>query len=257
MAVSMDVILVLGVDEYLKNNPQGKINGTKPDRAKIKEEVVNQTRLIIDMQNTLLAKGNRMKVPDRLQNIQIARIIKLVEPVERISCSETSHEDDLDLLGVYQESGKNEGIYDASDTALNQLIANYNYAAEEKDEKAVRHYLKRDLEPKKRCMDPDLIPVRNGIFDYKNKVLLPFSKDKIFLSKSNVAYNPNAKNITIHNPEDGTDWDVESWIASLSNDPEIVLLLWQILGAINRPFVSWDKSAWFYSTEGWGAYSHR
>lgn len=115
--------------------------------------------------------------------------------MERISCSETSHEDDLDPLGVYQESGKNEGTYDTSDTALNQLIADCNYAAEKKDEKA-------------------------------------------------------ARNVIIHNPEDGTGWDVESWIAGLSNDPEIVLLLWQIWGAINRPFVSWDKSAWFYSTEG-------
>lgn len=250
MAVSMDVIYVQAVDEYLKNNPRGKMNGTKPDRAKIKEEVVNQTRLIIDMQNAVLSKTTRMKVPDRLQNIQIARIIELVEPVERISCSETSHEDDLDLLGVYQESGENEGIYDMSDTALNQLIADYNYAAEEKDEKAVRHYLKRDLKAKKRCMDPDLIPVNNGLFNYKTKQLEPFTPDKIFLSKSKVDYNPNARNVTIHNPEDGTDWDVESWIAGLSEDPETVVLLWEILGAINRPFVSWDKSAWFYSTEG-------
>lgn len=72
MAVSVDVILIQAVDEYIRNNPQDKINGTKPDRAKIKEEVLNQTQLIIDMQNVLLTKGTRMKVPDRLQNIQIA-----------------------------------------------------------------------------------------------------------------------------------------------------------------------------------------
>src|SRR5699024_9528971 len=33
-------------------------------------------------------------------------------------------------------------------------------------------------------------------------------------------------------------------------DPEIVDLLWQIVGATLRPYVSWNKSAWFYSTRG-------
>ena len=37
---------------------------------------------------------------------------------------------------------------------------------------------------------------------------------------------------------------------SLSDDPEIVNVLWQILGAIIRPNVAWDKSAWLYSTRG-------
>lgn len=250
MSAPMDVILIQAVDEWLQANPQGKMNGTIPDRPKIKSEILERTKLIISAQNLLLPKGDRTKAPNKLENIQIARIIKLVELVERISCSETSHEDELDLLGVYQESGENEGTYDASNTALNQLIAAYNYMAGERDEAAIRHYLKRDLDAKMRCMDPDLIPVNNGIFDYKNKVLLPFSPDKIFLTKSNVDYNPNAKNITIHNPDDGTDWAVESWVSGLSDDPEIVALLWEILGAINRPFISWDKSAWFYSAEG-------
>lgn len=253
MPVPMDVILVQAVDDWLQINPQGKMSGSSgpiPDRPKIKSNIVDQTRLIIDAQNALLPKGDRIKPPNKLENIQIARIIYKVERVERISCSETKHEDELDLLGVYQESGENEGTYDASNTALNQLIAEYNCMAGERDEDAVRHYLKRDLKAKMRCMNPDLIPVNNGIFDYKNKVLLPFSPDKIFLTKSSVDYNPNAQNITIRNPKDGTTWDLESWVAGLSDDPEIVNLLWEILGAINRPFVSWDKSAWFYSAEG-------
>lgn len=191
-----------------------------------------------------------MRVPDRLTNVQIARIIEKVELVERISCSENRHEEELDLLGVYQESGKNEGIYDTSDEALNHIIAEYNAAAVEKDEKEVRHFLKHSLEEKKRCMEPDLIAVNNGIFDYKNKVLLPFSRDKIFLSKSRVDYNANAQNITIYNPDDNSSWDLESWMQELSNDPEVVSLLWEVVGAINRPFVKWEKSAWFYSAEG-------
>ena len=78
----------------------------------------------------------------------------------------------------------------------------------------------------------------------------PFSEDKVFLSKSPISYNPNAANVNIHNPDDGTDWDVESWIGDLSDDPDIVKLLWEILGAIIRPLNRWNKSAWFVSENG-------
>ena len=54
----------------------------------------------------------------------------------------------------------------------------------------------------------------------------------------------------IHNDEDGTDWDVESWMMSLSDDLEVVQVLWECLGAIIRPNVPWNKSAWFYSESG-------
>ena len=36
----------------------------------------------------------------------------------------------------------------------------------------------------------------------------------------------------------------------LSDDPEVVHVLWQVLGAILRPNVAWDKSVWFYSESG-------
>ena len=78
----------------------------------------------------------------------------------------------------------------------------------------------------------------------------PFNEDLVYLSKSQVAYNPSAKNEIIHNDEDDTDWDVESWVNELSDDPEIVQSLWEILSAIVRPHVRWDKAAWLFSTKG-------
>ena len=42
MAVPMDDLLLSTVDDYLSQNPQGKMNGTFPNRAKIKEDIVNQ-----------------------------------------------------------------------------------------------------------------------------------------------------------------------------------------------------------------------
>jgi len=40
---------------------------------------------------------------------------------------------------------------------------------------------------------PTLVPVKNGILDIENIELLPFDKNKIFFSKLNAKYNPEAK----------------------------------------------------------------
>ena len=251
MAVPMDDLLLSTVDDYLSQNPQGKMNGTFPNRAKIKEDIVNQTRTAIEMQNALLSKGTKLRIPDRLANVQIARIIYKVELVAVISCEKRDVEESpFDLIGVYNDDGPNAGIYDTSDRTLNHLIFKYNGAATAKDLEEVRHFLRELLDRKRRCMDQDLIAVNNGIFNYKTKVLEPFDPDKVFLTKSRVDYNPNAQNVVIHNPDDNTDWDVESWMSGLSNDADIVELLWQILGAIIRPFVRWDQCAWLYSASG-------
>lgn len=104
-------------------------------------------------------------------------------------------------------------------------------------------YIMREEAPRvKRCSERNLIAVNNGIFDFDTKTLMPFTPDKVFTSKSRVDYNPNAKNVVIHNDEDGTDWDVESWMNTLSDDKGVVTIPWQILGAIIRPNVSWNKA---------------
>ena len=112
-------------------------------------------------------------------------------------------------------------------------------------------YIMREEAPRvKRCSERNLIAVNNGIFDFDTKTLMPFTPDKVFTSKSRVDYNPNAKNVVIHNDEDGTDWDVESWMNTLSDDKGVVTILWQILGAIIRPNVSWNQACFMYSESG-------
>ena len=79
---------------------------------------------------------------------------------------------------------------------------------------------------------------------------MPFSPDYVFLSKISVSYNPSARNVVIHNPNDGTDWDVEGWMQELFSDLELVDLMWYIIGAVVRSNVGWGHTAWFYSSSG-------
>jgi putative DNA primase/helicase len=195
-------------------------------------------------------KGDeRYKLLKTLHPVQIAMCIAKVNGAIRIATSGINADPDYDIVGVYQDRGTNEGIYVTSDDELRALARRYNPLINSRDFNEMMIAL-RDITPRKeRCTDPDLIAVNNGLFDYRNKMLLPFDPEYVFLSKSHVNFNINAQNPHITMP-DGVDWDVESWMNSLSDDPEVVQVLWEILGAIIRPNVSWNKSAWLYSENG-------
>ena len=216
----------------------------------IASAVMEEVTTAFAERNNPLDKPNRWKAPISLNHAQIADIILAKCHVIKIACSGLSANEELDILAFYREDGPNKGTYATDLSWLNsiarQLEPNVTTKVINEIIAALRSEAKR-VEP---CEDRDLIAVNNGVFDYETKDLLPFSPDMVFLTKSRVDYVPGAANPTIHNTDDNTDWDVESWMQELSDDPEIVNLLWEILGAVIRPCVRWNKSAWFYSETG-------
>lgn len=150
------------------------------------------------------------------------------------------------LFAVYNEKT---GLYHSDDIFLHKIINRLRPNSVEQERKEIYKALKMFAPIKPRNLNYDYVPVNNGIFDYKTKKLLPFTPDVVFLTKSKVDYKENAQNVVIENP-DGTTWDIESWIEELSDNPEIVNLLWQIIGANIRCEYPWGKSAWFHSPLG-------
>ena len=244
-----------------------------PNARQIERELIAATNSEIALENMCVSKipardasgniitdknGNPKLVPlrapwqplSRLCSQQLAQIVLFFNHVVRINTAELDTENEDDVLAIYSETGENAGIYDINESTLYRIVQQYDYQLEERKFKEV-YFMLQSLAPrKKRCCRRNLIADNNGIFDYDTKTLMPFDPDYIFLTKSHVDYNPNAVNVVIHNDKDGTDWDVESWVSELSDDPEIVELLWQMLGAIIRPFVRWNRSIWLYSTTG-------
>lgn len=154
------------------------------------------------------------------------------------------------LTYVYQTTGSATGTYAEIHTALGSVLRELRPNMSPRDIESLLENIRDKAPVKFVSTDPDLIAVNNGVFNYKTKTLQPFSPDLVFLAKSRVDYVPNPSNPVIHNLEDGTDWDVESWFKSLSDDPEVVDLLWKITGAVIRPHVRWNKSPWLYSEKG-------
>ena len=217
---------------------------------KISDEVTQDIEGYIVLENVSRGKGYGLKIPETLPHSVTADLMAAMFPIRCVACAGLEADEKFDLLCLYQTDGPDAGIYVEGDNALYRLAIRYNRQLTKAGFNEVCRRLRGTVPRVPRTMDPDLVAVNNGIFNFRTKELLPFSPDYVFLAKSHVDYDPDAVNVTIHNSVDGTDWDVESWIESLSDDWEIVELIWQIMSAIVRPFVRWDKSAWFYSEEG-------
>lgn len=221
-----------------------------PSPATINEGIIDTVATAIRMENAMREKGEKWRIPDRLIPNQIADIILRLYPVANIACMGTNGSSDYDLLAIYQTTGKNQGIYVSDEQYFKHIILQYCYSVTQREIEETMALLKTRAPRMTRCVDKDLIAVNNGIFNYDTKTLMPFDPNLVFIAKSKVDYNPTANNVIIHNKNDGTDWDVESWIEDIADDKEVAQLIWELLGAIIRSNVSWNKSAWFYSNTG-------
>lgn len=234
--------------EYLQNDIDCS---NPPTPEEIEQQLLEKTQNEFEMANLSTSeKARKLKIPKTLSFMQIANVMSAIYPICRLSCTGDNSDSDYDLLAIYQSEGENAGVYSTSEDYFRGLMYRFNYQLTSNDFKEVMTALRNKVPRKERCVNRDLIAVNNGIFNYKTKTLEPFTPDLVFLTKSKVNYNPAATNITIHNADDNTDWDIESWMNDLSDDPEIVNVLWEILGAIIRPNVRWNKSAWLYSETG-------
>ena len=227
--------------------------------SKIAKDLHIINNYTIDLRNSQVLMYKREKNPNKknlqqdekwtymngLTFYQVAYCIKTINNAVKIKTTQ-GNDVDTNLLGIYIPK---EGIYDTTSDSLEKLIIEYSNSANKKYREEVIEYLNKIVPVKEITKDQDLIAVNNGIFDYNKKVLLPFDKDYIFIAKSKVNYVENPENPIIEMP-DGEKWDVVSWVNDLTDDDETRNFLWEIASAIIRPNVSWNRSAWFFSTRG-------
>ena len=207
-------------------------------------------RLIAENANYNLKGTRAFQTLSALSPAVIADCMLHRNRIVRIMLSDKNTDPNYDVLAVYMDHGPDTGIYVTDEVSIRVLARAYNYSISPKELDHVIDMLKDNAPRIAVNTDRDLVAVNNGIFDYKTKTLLPFTPEVVFTAKSAVDYKENPVNPVIHNNADDTDWDIESWMADLNDDPEIVNLLWEIMSAIIRPNVAWDKTAWLLSEVG-------
>lgn len=197
---------------------------------------------------------------------QVAQVLLRLHHVKRITPNAKNTDREYDLLSMYVAEGTAEGTHTTSEDDIRTAARRYNTQLTLKEFNEVLAVLREDSPRVHKCTLRDLVPLANGAFFYghvdetveiagrqfrfKAKSLHPFDPDLVFTTKAAVAFNAAATNPIITHPTDG-DWDVESWLLDLfDQDDEMTELIWEIIGATLRPYVSWNKSAWFYSEQG-------
>lgn len=263
MRLTYNELIRSTTEEYLKGvDPSGS-----PEPAVIESELLEATNKAIEEYNMGPRDPNapdgaplkdaypEQKKPDeRIRKLkelvprQLALILKHVHHAKLISWSEDGGDGNYDI-GVYRYDGDSAGIYDTRGDNLERLIRRYDATISRRNVEEVVAIMRAECPVVSPCSDADLVAVNNGVYDYRNKLLLEFDPEFVFISKIETNYVEGAPNPVYRN-EDGTTWDVVSWMDSLSDDPEVVDLLWRLLGAVVRPNVAWNKSAWLYSTLG-------
>lgn len=232
--------------EYLASLDKDNI----PTHFELEAQLIAATNAAFLLENTKInKKEHEHKFIKQLTFSQVAQILITLHNVVKIAPSDKNTDPDYDLLAIYEPSGDNTGIYLTSEDQIRSFARLYNHELTINLSKEVFAILRERAPRVNRCSNRDLVPVNNGIFNYQTKELLPFSPEYVFISKSKINYNPNVQS-PVFTHTDGTKWDIDSWMFSLTDDAEIVDLLWKIMGAIIRPNVRWNKSAWFFSEEG-------
>ena len=235
----LDRIVEDATDALLKAAANVDPDSPARNPQNIRAHLLQRIKDEIDIENSVKPKDDKIAKPQRLPRTAVRKLVIALHTVVNVIVSSTK-EGDAKVLAIYQTSGSKEGIYDTDEATLLNLIDSYAPGMTRREKLDTLADLENMAPVRRRNTDRDLIAVNNGVFDYRTKTLLPFSPDLVFTSKCNVDYVANAANPVIHNP-DGTLWDVESWFCDLSDDQDVVDLLWQGLGAVVRPLVAWDK----------------
>lgn len=222
-----------------------------PAPAEIAENIIEQVNDTFSLRNASLSyKDRKWNMPDSLSPIQVAVIIEYLYPVKCVCCIDDATDAAYDLVAIYQDDGPEKGIYSTQERVFNQIARSFNPELSTRQLNEIYVHVRENAPRVNRCRERNLVPVNNGIFDYDTKQLMPFSSDKVFLTKCRVDYVPGAVSPVIRNDEDGTDFELEQWMNELSDDEGVTELIWEIIGACIRPNVSWDKAAWLCSDIG-------
>lgn len=241
---TIDEATISAVEDVLKN-------GKTPTPDDLRGDILARSRNDILIYNSIAQPGAKWKIPTELVPFQIAYILIKLHRIALIKTGVSEKDEEKLLLGIYVDDGSDKGTYVTTETQIRRIARRYKKSLTRKELGEIMDILREDAPRMSRCEERNLVPVNNGIFDFDTKKLMPFTPDLVFLSKSRVNYNPLARNFTIHNDEDGTDWDVESWVLEIMDDKkDMAELIWQVLGAVVRPFVPWGRACFMYSESG-------
>lgn len=188
-------------------------------------------------------------IPAVLDEHTVVMVLLARRTIAAVSLAQGATGSEATLLATYSDSGPAAGLYVTDEAVLARLASEVRPSLTAKAIESLLLRLKMHAPVLARTTAPHLIAVNNGVFDHRSQELTPFGPQHVFLAKSPVDHVGGAP-CPVITMADGTAWDVESWIESLSGDEGVPQLLWEVLSAAVRPGVRWNKAVFLHSTRG-------
>lgn len=218
----------------------------------VRDTLIRRINAEFDLENRARKDSNSFLPPIKkvqvLDEHSVTQVLLARHRIVAVDLAE-GEADDLTQLAVYVDYGDDAGTYSASETRIKCLVSELRPSTTARAIDSTYARLRMHAPVVKRTVEPHLIPVANGVFDHARQELREFSPDWVFLAKIPHDYDPNATNEIITMP-DGEDWDVDSWIESLSDEASVPELLWEIISAAVRSHAPWNKAIWLVSESG-------
>jgi len=217
----------------------------------IRDTLVRRIEARIFLENAARQKGySRIPPRSTLDETTIARVLLARRRIVRVDLSGGADPGgEMALLAMYVDKGPDEGVYDADRTRLARMVSALSPSLSSKQVDSVLTTLFRLAPLVQRTREAHLCPVADGVYNKRTRELEPHSPERVFLAKAPWDYDPAAQSPTFTMP-DGKPWDFDSWLGSVSSDPQIVALFWQVIHAALFPFASWDRTLWFIAASG-------
>lgn len=218
-------------------------------RARVRRTYVDMTigqinRYIKRHNDTCTEKAMKWQYVQTLNHDNIMRIIIAAENAKRLRTDPRIDPSQAALAFYNPETG----VYSYEQSYQVSVIADY-IPSDWRTINSIYNMLLRIAPGGIVNQDPNLVNFVNGVLDRTNGKLMKHSPEYNFTNSLAVRYNPNAKNKHFTDSQ-GDDWDVESWMAGLSDDPSVVDVLWETVAACLRPGEHWNKTPWLYSVVG-------
>lgn len=185
-------------------------------------------------------KGARGKEPCSLSPLRVASLLSQFVTFRKLGVNGYTN------LGMYQAE---RGIYTLERDDMVRVVSWLEPTLDKRQTDETLFHIEKGLYPTALSKDHNLVPVKNGIFNRKEKKLEPFSHEHIFLSRIDTLYKEEGTSPIIE--VDGVKFDFDQWLKELANDDEEVIeLFWQIFSDVCSPNYNRRQSIWLYGAKG-------
>ncbi len=249
---SKDTIVSDATGEYLSMIAANPALTLAEIRDGILRHINNAITAEARLRHRAVANAPVISTIDALDEATAVAVVLARHRIVRLDFTRGSDSAASRFVAMYHELGEQVGVYVEDDEAIQRLIAALVPSMKQPAIESAFRRLASMAPVAVPTQEPNLVPVRNGVFDTARMELLPFTPDWVFLSKCAVGYDPHAESPVITHPADGTVWEVEQWMTELSDDEGVAELLWEVVSATLRPHLSWDRVPYFVGPNGNG-----